>query len=360
MIFLGVVGLSGSAVPGSPGEGINPARHEGRRFVNENPDALPGFFGMLKWALNRHPGFWHPYRDLPPGPPPPREVGPGQLRVTFINHATVLIQMDGLNILTDPIYSRRAGPVTWAGMERVRPPGIRFEDLPPIQVVLLSHNHYDHMDMPTLVRLEKRDHPRVLTGLGNSRYLSAEGIRNVQEFDWGQGTSLSDSVRATFVPAQHFSMRKVYDRDTTLWGGFVLEGQGTRVYFAGDTGWGPHLEEIHSRFGDFTLAILPIGAYKPEWFMGPAHMSPRDAVRAHELLKARVSTPIHYGTFRLADDGEEEPTEELRKAMKAAGVSEQEFWILGFGEGRNVPVIGDGSLDDRRRPTADRRHRQEA
>jgi L-ascorbate metabolism protein UlaG (beta-lactamase superfamily) len=339
MIFLGVWGLGESAVPGSSDGWIKPARHEGRRFYNENPDALPGFFGMLKWAINRHPGSWHKYRDFPPGSPPPREVGRGELRVTFINHSTVLIQMDGLNILTDPIYSRRAGPVTWAGMGRVRPPGIRFEDLPPIHVVLLSHNHYDHMDMPTLVRLEKRDHPLVLAGLGNSRYLTGEGIMNVREFDWGQGIALNDSVRATFVPAQHFSMRKVYNRDATLWGGFVLEGKGTRVYFAGDTGWGPHLEEIHSRFGDFTLAILPIGAYKPEWFMGPAHLSPRDAVRAHQLLKARVSVPIHYGTFQLADDAEEETAEELRRAMKAAGISDRAFWILGFGEGRNVPIV---------------------
>ncbi|MDD5224928.1 MAG: MBL fold metallo-hydrolase [bacterium] len=334
-----VMSAGGGAAPGSSGEGIEPARHEGRRFYNEDPDALPGFFGMLKWALGRHPGSWHSYRDLPPGPPPPRKVGPGELRVTFINHSTVLIQMDGLNILTDPVYSRRAGPVTWAGMERVRPPGIRFEDLPPIQVILLSHNHYDHMDMPTLVRLNQRDQPLVLTGLGNSKYLSAEGIRDAREFDWGQGMALSDSVRATFVPAQHFSMRKVYDRDTALWGGFVLEGRGTRVYFAGDTGWGPHLEEIHSRFGDFTLAILPIGAFKPEWFMGPAHMSPRDAARAHVLLKARVSVPIHYGTFQLADDGEDETPEEMRKAMKAAGLSDQEFRILEFGEGRDVPIV---------------------
>ena len=337
MIFLGVWGLSENAVSEPSDGGIKPAPRAGRRFCNENPDALPGFFSMLKWAVNRHPGFWPKYRDLPPGPPPPREVGPGELRVTFINHSTVLIQMEGLNILTDPIYSRRVGPVSWAGMERVRPAGIRFEDLPPIQVVLLSHNHYDHMDMSTLALLEKRDHPRVLTGLGNSKYLAEAGIGKIQEFDWGEGTALSDSVRAIFVPAQHFSMRKVYDRDTALWGGFVLEGRKTRVYFAGDTGWGPHLEEISSRFGDFTLAILPIGAYKPEWFMGPAHMSPRDAVKAHQLLRARVSVPIHYGTFRLADDGEEESVEEMRKAMKAAGISDREFWILGFGEGRDVP-----------------------
>ena len=325
-------------VPLPPGTEIKPALRVGRKFVNENPNALPTFFGMLKWAINRHPGRWPRYHDFNPAPPPPRGVGAGGLRVTFINHSTVLIQMEGFNILTDPIYSRRVGPVSWAGVRRVRPPGIRFEDLPPIQVVLLSHNHYDHMDLPTLVRLEKRDHPLILAGIGNSRYLTKEGIRRIRELDWGQGIDLSDSVRATFVPAQHFSMRHLYDRDTALWGGFVLEGPKARVYFAGDTGWGPHLEELRSRFGDFTLALLPIGAFKPEWFMGPAHFSPGDAVRAHRLLKARISVPIHYGTFRLADDGYEEPVEKLREAMAEAGISAREFWILDFGEGRDVTL----------------------
>jgi L-ascorbate metabolism protein UlaG (beta-lactamase superfamily) len=279
----------------------------------------------------RKPGPWRPYADAPPGPPPPARVD--GLRATFVNHATVLVQIDGLNVLTDPVWSDRTSPIGWAGPRRARPPGIRFEDLPPIDVVLVSHNHYDHLDVDTLRRLQAAHRPRVLTGLGNAPTLQGAGIADPVELDWGQGADLSPRVRATFVEQRHFSGRGLGDHDATLWGGFVVEGPGGPVYFAGDTGYGPHFAEHRARYGAPRLALLPIGAYLPRWFMSPVHMCPDEAVRAHLDLGAEASLAIHWGTFPLADDGQDEPLEALREALAAADVPGERFRALGFGEG---------------------------
>jgi L-ascorbate metabolism protein UlaG (beta-lactamase superfamily) len=256
------------------------------------------------------------------------------VRVTFINHATTLIQLDGVNVLTDPIWSDRASPVSFAGPHRVRPPGIRFEDLPPIDAVVLSHNHYDHMDVATLQRLQST-YPRlrVFTGLGNRAFLTAQHLDQVFEMDWWQTTPLAGTaVTITSVPNQHFSNRGLLDSDQTLWTAWVLEGTNGRAYFGGDTGYGPHFKAVGDKLGPFRLAVLPIGAYLPEWFMAPVHMSPADAVKAKGELGAKVMVPVHYGTFPLADDGETQPVEELRKSTQ-----DPDVWILGFGEGREVP-----------------------
>jgi L-ascorbate metabolism protein UlaG (beta-lactamase superfamily) len=264
-------------------------------------------------------------------------VDGSDLRVTFVNHATVLIQTAGLNILTDPIWSERCSPVSWAGPERVRPPGIRFENLPPIDVVLISHDHYDHMDLPTLRQLDEKFHPRFFTGLGNAAILKDGSIPGANELDWWQSTELTPGVRLTAVPAQHFSNRGLTDRNNTLWEGFVLEGPAGAVYFAGDTGYGPHFSEIHQRFGPIRLAMLPIGAYDPQWFMGGIHENPSQAVQAQRDLGASTALAIHFGTFALADDGQDEPIQALRAALRRAGPLQPRFWVLGFGEGRDVP-----------------------
>jgi L-ascorbate metabolism protein UlaG (beta-lactamase superfamily) len=308
---------------------------DGEHFHNQLP-AAPGT-NVIKWWLNRDRGPWEDAPDAPFGPKPVERVGQGQLRVTWVNHATALIQMDGVNILTDPIWSERCSPVSFAGPARVRPPGIRFEDLPPIDLVLLSHDHYDHFDLPTLRRLDAAFHPRFLTGLGNQALLERAGVSHAIDRDWWQAVPISDAVRVTLVPAQHFSNRSLTDRNVTLWTGFVIEGPAGAVYFAGDTGFGPHYEQIYRRFGAVRLALLPIGAYRPEWFMGPIHMSPSDAVQAHLALHARTSVAIHYGTFRLADDGQREPVEKLRASLAEHAVPDAAFWTLGFGEGRDVP-----------------------
>ena len=334
--LVGGVGCCALSAPRYSGAAT--ASFDGKRFRNMQPTKLPSFSDLVRWQMNRKRGPWRDWTDAPPGAPPPRRVSNGQLRATFVNHATVLLQIDGLNILTDPIWSKRASPVSWAGPRRVRPAGLRFEDLPPIDAVLVSHNHYDHMDLPTLKRLERAHSPRFVVGLGNGALLAARGIRPA-ELDWWQSVSLARGVRVHLVPARHFSSRGLCDRDGALWGGFVVEGPSGRVYFAGDTGFGPHFAEIGERLGPIRLAMLPIGAFRPRWFMEPAHISPEEAIRAHELLGATTSLAVHFGTFPLGDDGEEEPVHELRRALRAARVPEAQFWVLGFGEGRDVPPV---------------------
>src|ERR1700682_945305 len=243
--------------------------------------------------------------------------------------------MVGVNILPDPVWSERVSPVEFMGPRRHRAPGIRFEDLPPIDAILISHNHYDHLDITTLLRLVVRDHPRIVVPLGNAALLARHGIFGVTELDWWDGGPLAHGVRVTCVPAQHFSSRGISDRDANLWAGFVVSGPSGNVYFAGDTGWGPHLEEIVSRFAPIRAALLPIGSYAPRWFMKSHHIDPQDAVKVHGVLGASTSIAIHFGTFELGDDGLEEPVRELKRAIAEAG--EPRFWILNEGEGRDLP-----------------------
>jgi L-ascorbate metabolism protein UlaG (beta-lactamase superfamily) len=278
---------------------------DGRRFHNHQ-DGWQSEGSFLRWQMNRRPGLWPEWIDAPPGPPPPTRVDEGRLRVTWVNHSTLLVQMDGLNILTDPIWSERCSPVSFTGPKRHRPPGLRFEDLPPIDAVLVSHNHYDHLDLPTLRRLKGA---RIFTPLGN-----AAVIGEATDLDWWQEARLSDRVKVTLVPAQHFCARGISDRNATLWGGFVISGPSGHVYFAGDTGWGRHFSEIAETFGAVRLAMLPIGSYLPRWFMKPAHISPEEAVKAHFALRAKTSVAMHYGTFELGDDGMDEPAVQLGRS----------------------------------------------
>ena len=312
---------------------------DGRKFHNLEGPERRGFVDFLRWTFTGRPGDWNQWTNSQPGAPPPRRVDGDKLRITFINHATVLIQTGGLNILTDPIWSDRASPFTWAGPKRHRPPGLRFEDLPHIDVVLLSHNHYDHLDIASLIRLKKEHEPRFVAGLGNRALLQSHKIIDALELDWWDEADLSDQVRVTCVPAQHFSGRSLSDLDCTLWCGFVIQACKGNIYFAGDTATGGHFKQIKERFGEFRLALLPIGAYLPGWFMHPVHLSPAEAVNVHCLLQPDVSVAIHFGTFALGDDGEAEPVRELREAL---GDQISNFWVLEHGEGRYV------DLDERR------------
>jgi len=306
---------------------------DGRRFSNPGEAQPRGFGGVLKWAATRQRGVWRPFREEPPGPAPPRRVD--DLRVTFVNHATVLVQMSGHNILTDPVWSERVSPVPWAGPKRVRPPGIRFEDLPQIETVLASHNHYDHLDLGTLERLHRRDRPWLSTGLGVGALLRRRGIWNGGELDWWQTQDLGRGFTVTAVPVQHFSGRGLTDRNATLWNGYVLPATAGDVFFAGDTGYGPHFAQIRRRFPKLRLAILPIGAYRPEWFMSPVHETPAEALQAQRDLGAATAVGMHFGTFELTDEGEDEPAQEI--ARLTASEPRPRFWVLGFGEGRDVP-----------------------
>jgi len=259
------------------------------------------------------------------------------MRVTFVNHATSLVQMDGVNVLTDPIWSERCSPVSFAGPRRAVPPGLRLDQLPPIDVVVISHNHYDHLDLPTLRAVAAAHRPRILVPRGNRSLLDRSRIRNVEELDWWQSVEIRGGVRIAAVPAQHFSGRGLFDRDRALWAGWVATGPAGSAYFAGDTGFGPHFREIRDRFGSPRLALLPIGAYRPEWFMSRVHMSPEEALRAHEILGAGTSVGIHFGTFRLADDGQDEPAARIEALTRENSPAAPRFRVLGFGEGCDVP-----------------------
>jgi len=314
------------------------AQFDGRRFHNLVL-AEREFRDYAKWFAELQSSTWVAQPDAAIGPPPPQRVAGAELRVTHINHSTVLVQTQNLNILTDPIWSNRASPVSFFGPHRYRPPGINFADLPPIDAVIVSHSHYDHMDIPTLRKLYERDQPVFLVGLGNKVLLENHGIRNVEELDWWQDRALGSETRIHGVPAQHWSSRSLTDRNNTLWMSYVIETPGGSIYFAGDTGLGPHFKMIHERFGNIRLALIPIGAYLPRWFMKPVHLSPEDAIIAAQQLHAQTSVAIHYGTFRLGQDGQTQAPDELRRLSEEKGIPADRFWILDFGFGRNVSML---------------------
>ena len=333
---VGLIVLLGWLVSTPPYRGPVTDHFDGARFRNQRATPHNDFRDAAKWATNRQRGAWSVRRNEPAGPKPPDRVHDDSLRVTFVNHTTVLLQTHGVNILTDPIWSERCGPVSWFGPRRVRPPGIRFDDLPPIDVVLLSHNHYDHCDLPTLKRLATAHRPKLLAPLGSRRFLERRGIPVFEELDWWQAIDIAPGTTVTAVPARHFSGRGLFDRDRSLWSGFVVATPSGATFFAADTGFGDHFAEIRSKLGPPRLALLPIGAFRPEWFMSRVHMSPDQALEAHRQVGARTSVATHFGTFQLADDAETEAPELIAAAL-ARSTEQSRFWVLGFGEGRDVP-----------------------
>jgi L-ascorbate metabolism protein UlaG (beta-lactamase superfamily) len=301
---------------------------DGRRFFNPN-----GANGQPFWRLPRlllTPRTKWPSR-VPVEPQRPPTPKPDEVVITFIGHASFLIQTGTTNLLIDPVYYERASPVSFAGPRRARAPGVRFDDLPPISLVLLSHNHYDHCDLGTLQLLERRFHPPVVTPRGNGRLLRSAGIRQAEELDWWE-TSSAAPLPITVTPAQHFSARGPFDRNRALWGGFLIEAGGLRILHAGDSGYGSHFREIGARLAPIDLALLPIGAYEPRWFMKDIHMDPGEAVQAHLDLAARQSIAMHFGTFQLTPEAIDEPVRELAKALRARGLAAEQFRTMDVGE----------------------------
>jgi L-ascorbate metabolism protein UlaG (beta-lactamase superfamily) len=313
---------------------------DGRRFFN--PEAAPGkrLWDLLRWMATRRKQPWPKWVEDEPTSGPPEAVGAGELALTFVNHSTFLIQMDGLNVLTDPVWSERVSPLRWAGPRRVRAPGVAFDRLPEVHLVLVSHSHYDHMDLLTLRRLARRFRPLFLTGLGNGRLLRSRGLGHVEELDWWQSLRTAAGVEVTMTPARHFSRRGLLDTNRSLWGGFLLRDAGRKVYFAGDSGYGPHFAEIGRRFGGVDVATVPIGAYEPRWFMRPNHVNPEEAVRVHLDVGSRQSVAMHFGTFQLTDEPIDEPVRALREALARHGVPEHDFRVPRFGETLAFPPAG--------------------
>lgn len=293
------------------------------------------WWDFLKMRINTDYADWPEWVESPYGPAPLPRVTGGELRMTLIGHATVLIQAEGYNILTDPVYSQRVGPFSLLGPSRVRNPGIRFEELPRIDLVLISHDHYDHLDLPTLERVIERDNPRIFLGLGVGERLGS--MQNVRELDWWERVEVSEGFSLTFVPVRHFSGRTLTDRNTTLWGGFVMEIGGRKIYFGGDSAYGEHYRETFERFGPMDLALLPIGAYSPRSFMGFAHIDPAEAVQAHLELHARKSVGMHYGTFQQTAEKIDEPVELLIRERAKAKLTAEDFVIVEFGEPLVLP-----------------------
>jgi L-ascorbate metabolism protein UlaG (beta-lactamase superfamily) len=305
---------------------------DGRRF--HNPSATPhGFGAFLRWVATRRRHPWPAWIESVEGARPAEHVRGDELLVTLVGHSTTLLQTGGINLLTDPVWSERVSPVSWAGPRRRRAPGIGFQALPPIDAILVSHNHYDHLDVPTLRRFPSAT--PIFCGLGVGRILRRIGFTDVREMDWWDASEVEGHV-ITAVPAQHFSSRSLCDRDATLWCGFAVDTPAGAIYFAGDTGLGPHFEKISRRFASIRLALLPIGAYLPRWFMCPVHLSPNDAIAAHRALGARRSIPIHHSTFALGDDGATEAVDLLGALVDGEQLG-GEIVIPPFGDAVAVP-----------------------
>lgn len=314
--------ISARATSSGPGwRGPLSDHFDGRHFFNPHGPTGNTFTNFLKWQRTKQPKPWPSRVDNAPRGPLPDRVGAGDAFVTAVNHCTFLVQLPGCTLLTDPVWSERVSPFGFVGPKRIRPPGIAWDALPRIDAVLVSHNHFDHLDLPTLRLLHERFRPKFITGLGNRALLVAHGLTDVEELDWWQASKATQlGARITYTPAQHWSARSFTARNITLWGGFWIENARHRILFAGDSGYGPEFADIRQRLGAPDLAMIPIGAYEPRWFMGGVHLAPSEALRAHHDLGARRSLAMHFDTFQLADEGFGDAERELAVAREAAGV----------------------------------------
>ncbi|HUL20582.1 MAG TPA: MBL fold metallo-hydrolase [Thermodesulfobacteriota bacterium] len=316
-----------------------PSHHTQKGYRNLYDPSERGLGGLLRWQLglgSTEPPFVSP-DQLPPYKPDvvtpdfPRikNPDPNQIQITWVGHSTFLIQTEGVNILTDPIFNDRSSPFSIGGIRRLVPPALKLEDLPPMDVVMISHNHYDHLDKHSIEGLGNK--PTYLVPLGLGRWLKKRKIENVVELDWWQASS-SAGLKFYSVPVQHFSGRTPFDRNKTLWSGWIVEGKIGKIFFAGDTGYSPVFREIGERFGPIRVSMIPIGAYRPRWFMKPVHVDPPEAVRIHQDTNSQQSIASHWGTFKLSDEPIGEPPRYLEKALKDAGLDEDKFIIMRFGE----------------------------
>jgi L-ascorbate metabolism protein UlaG (beta-lactamase superfamily) len=289
---------------------------DGLRFFDPEHISRRGALDFWRWQATRQRAEWPLDAPSPFSDTPPRRVDGGNLRVSLVGHASFLVQAGGMNILLDPVWSERASPFTFIGPKRVNQPGIAFDNLPPIDAVLVSHGPYDHLDVTTLSALATPHKPRVIAPLGNDAAIRSTGSSiAVETHDWGAEVVLSPGVKVTLAPMRHWSARGMTDRNKALWASFVIETPAAR-----------------EEYGPFKLALLPIGAYEPRWFMHENHMNPEEAVKAFRDCGAEFALAHHFGTFHMADEAIDAPPQALDAALKAAGIPANRFGRLKPGE----------------------------
>ena len=308
---------------------------DGTRFFDVNGAPPRSFADLRRWRLTRGGDKWPSWAPSPHADRPPHRIEDRSWRISFVGHASLLLQTAGLNLLLDPVWSERVSPVSFVGPKRVNDPGIAFEALPPIDAVLVSHCHYDHLDLATLARLAAVHRPRVITPLGNDSIMrNHDAAIAAEPYDWGDRVALSGEAAVTLVPVQHWSARGLTDRNKALWAGFVIETPAGRIFHVGDSGYGNggHFRGARERHGPFRLAILPIGAYEPRWFMREQHLNPSDAVQAFLDSGAEFALAHHHGTFPLSDEAIDAPPRALAEALAEAGVDPARFRTLQPGQ----------------------------
>jgi len=316
-------------------EGALSDHFDGLRFVDPHGMAPKGIPDLLRWWTARGRITWSDWVPSPYADEPPARIDGRALRMSFIGHASLLVQTAGLNILIDPVWSDRVSPIDFVGPKRVNAPGIAFDALPKIDVVLISHNHYDHLDMATLSRLVATHRPRIITPLGNDTVMRAQDPAIVAEaYDWGDRVALGNGVEVTLAPMRHWSARGVLDRNKALWAAFIIATPAGRIYHVADSGYGDgfRFREASALYGPFRLAILPIGAYEPRWFMRDQHMNPEESVKAFADCGAELALGHHHGTFQLTDEAIEAPVEALAATLAHSGIAAERFRTLKPGQ----------------------------
>ncbi|ENX23109.1 hypothetical protein F892_02352 [Acinetobacter vivianii] len=316
-----------------------PSDHfDGKKFYNPTlreqfSPGLSDIFRMMREGRSK----WPTTVQNTATPKLAEKLGDSEMGVTFVNHATFLIQFQGLNILTDPVWSERVSPFSWIGPKRVREPGIALTDLPKIDIIVISHNHYDHLDIATLKKLNKLFSPKVIVPVGDKALIESIGIKNVEEVDWWDNVKVASDTYITFTPTQHSSARGLFDRDKSLWGSYFIQHKARSIYFGGDAGYSTHFIETRDLLGSPDIALLGIGAYAPKFFMQPIHMNPAEAVIAHKDLGAKLSVGMHFGTFQLASEAFDQPLKDLKIALEKENIPQSDFIILQEGETKIYP-----------------------
>lgn len=341
-----------------PDYGSAKAHHTAEGFQNNYTGTVNKTFGeLIRWQRERQAAGL----PKPPNAPTPTQT-PDLAAIkayastpqtdpamTWIGHASMLVQAGGLNVLTDPIFSNRASPISLIGPERKQPPGLQPANLPVIDVVLISHNHYDHLDRPSVLEIASRSEAAgkptlFIVPLGMKSWFADLGINNAVELDWWD-KHVYKGVEFNFTPVQHWSARSLGDRSQTLWGGYAVFAPDLHWYFAGDTGYSKDFADTGARFADrhteargggFDIALIPIGAYQPRWFLAEQHIDPPEAVQIHRDLGAKRSVGIHWGTFELSDESLDQPPKDLAIAATAQGLEAQDFTVMVIGETRRL------------------------